>query len=211
MIEPNQFNILIEDIVAAVQADIATVPDWECGAIHLLIVPKCDEARRFIGGPAGNPEIEFTFPAKPGFSHTRPAGWRGDPDECDCAGYAKLKTQGTAYAFKHGYGYRSRDMPDSAVTWGRENDAGGIVFVIKHQVGETALMGQVVRVPPKTTDFMRIYVSSSGADSLEDESASMSAKAPLDAWCSKYSSISTVANIRSHYYVVTHGSEYGNR
>lgn len=170
---------LASKIVDAIQEEIAKIPEFDNGAIRLLFVPKCNEAANKIGGFGLHCELGLSFPVKKGSSHTRPAGWRGDSSEseCDCNGYAALKIGGCAYAIKNGFGYRSRDMPTSAVTWGRENDPGcvayDICYISRFGVADSS----------KPSIYVRIYISVSGATGEEDERCALAAGVIIRQWC----------------------------
>lgn len=167
-----KFVFFVRKLKKVIQAEVLRIPTFKEGAIQLLFAPKCDEADMMMFGIGRDCERKFIFPARFGYSHTRPAGYRGsDEAECDCSGYAALKIQGAAYAVKHKLGDSSEDMPDENVTWGRENDPGCICYVIYDL---------------RDKEFMRIYVSVSGADSDEDKACAKAARPVIFNWCLRY-------------------------
>jgi|GEM_PF-1836218 len=176
------FSNLIKDIVDAVQAEIEKIPDFNSGAIRLQFAPKCDEAAENITGFGLLCELGLSFPVKVGASYTRPAGWRGNSSEpeCDCNGYAALKIGGCTYAIKNGFGYRSRNMPTCAVTWGRENDPGCVAYDICAipRMGNSSNSAVY-----KPLTYVRIYISVSGATGEEDEQCALASGNVIQKWC----------------------------
>jgi hypothetical protein len=172
---------LAREIVRAVRAEAAKIPDFDNGAIRLLFAPKCAEAEHWLGDNGVDEtvcETDFGYVIKKGFGHTRPNGWRGEDDgECDCYGYAALKIAGCAYAIKHGLGHRSSDMPAEAVTWGRENDPGCVGYCV--EISSERTYGGGGQFKP----YLRVYVSVSGATSEEDERCALAAGVVIERWC----------------------------
>jgi hypothetical protein len=172
---------LARRIVNAVQAEAGKIPDLDNGAIRLLFVPKCGTADGYFGHFGLDCELGLVFPIKEGASHTRPAKWRGKEDrkECNCSGYAELKIQGCAYAHNHDLGQRSCDMPEEAVTWGRTNDRGCVVY----DVYTTDTESLSVADNPTPMHAFRVYVAVSGATGDEDEQCALAAGYALQWWC----------------------------
>ena len=170
---------LVKKIVDAVQAQAKKILNFDNGAIRLLFVPKCGMADDFLGGFGPNCEIDFGFPIKKGTSHIRPAKWRGKEDrkECDCYGIAALKIAGCAFALRNNLGRRSSDMPTYAITLGRINDRGCVVYEI--------FISNRYGIPdhPPYRDYMRIYVAVSGAMGDEDEQCALAAGRVIQQWC----------------------------
>jgi len=171
---------LARNIVNAVQAEAAKVPGFDYGAIRLLFVPKIDMAEKFVGGFGLDCEMGLIYPIKLGASHTRPA--QGDEKECDCSGYAALKIQGCAYALKNGLGRKSGDMPESAETWGRASDKGCVVYEISMKL----LLKDCSPSGIGSVSLLRLYVSVSGADSIDDERCAFVAGDIIRQWCYEY-------------------------
>ena len=163
-----QFIKLIHDLKKAVQTAIAKIPDFKHGAVQFLFVPNCEKANRMMFGIGMDCERKFIFPARPGYGHTRPAGYRGNREkECDCSGYAALKIQGAAFAYKNHMGNRSQDMSTTYLTWGRENDPGAVCYALFDY---------------KSKPFMRLYVGVSGADGNEDQECAANARPVIVKW-----------------------------
>lgn len=171
---------LIRNIVNAVQLEATKIPDFDNGAIRLLLVPQCGLAVDYIGGFGIDCEVDLGFPIKKGGNRTRPAKWRGDEDrkECGCYGYAALKIEGCAYALRNHLGRRSSDMPESAETWGRTNSRGCVVY----DIFITERFGITDSSKPKP--YFRLYVAVSGATGEEDEQCALAASGILQQWCS---------------------------
>lgn len=166
-----QFIKLVQDLKKAVQAEVAKIADFNHGAIQFLFVPNCEKADRMMFGIGQDCERKFIFPARPGYGHTRPAGYRGNREkECDCSGYAALKIQGAAFAYKNKLGNLSQDMSSTYLTWGRENDPGAIVYGV---------------FDDKSKPYMRVYVGVSGADSDEDQKCAAAARPIVVRFCLK--------------------------
>jgi hypothetical protein len=174
---------LVQEIVQAVRLEVAKVPNFDNGAIRILLVPKCADTEHWLGDHGVDETIcehDFGYVIKKGASHTRPNGWRGEDDgECDCYGYAALKTAGCSYAIKHGLGYRSSDCPNEAVTWGRENDAG----CVGYDVSRVYTHGHAEHVCCEP--YLRVYISVSGASSDEDELCALAGGVAIEQWCNK--------------------------
>lgn len=169
---------LARNIVNAVQAEVAKIPDFENGAIRLLFVPKCSEAVKYLCGFGKDCEPDLVFPAKEGGKHVRPAGFRGSNEpECDCYGYTAIKIGGCAYAVKHDLGRRSSDMPEDAITWGRVNDKGCVAYDVSY----ANRLG--ISDNPPYKHYFRLYVAVSGAEGEEDEQCALAASNVLQKWC----------------------------
>lgn len=142
-----KFNNLARTMVTAIQGRVAQTEGFKEGAIRLLFVGKCPEADEFLGGFGPDCEVDLIFPAKPGFSHTRPA-INGEP-ECDCSGRAAAKIQASAFALKHDFGNLSRDVLKSDQADGRLCEPGGVAIEVLQNDTEDV--------------FMRIYIGVDGA------------------------------------------------
>jgi len=168
---------LARNIVNAIQTEVEKIPGFDNGAIRLLFVPKCPEAVEYLCGFGKDCELDLVFPAKKGGKHVRPAGFRGSNEpECDCYGDTATKVGGCAYARKKGYGRYSSDMPEKAITHGRTNDKGCIVFDI-YITDKTE-----TKVSPLPIDYFRLYVAVSGAMGDEDEQCALAACDVLQQW-----------------------------
>ena len=175
----NTFFDLRDGIRDAIRAEVATIPDFDCGAIVLSFVVKSELANRLLGNPCDkdeeNTDVDFAYSAKPNRPKTRPNGFRGMTDgEVACRGYAALKIEGCCYAVRNGLGRRSSDMPDDAVTWGRANDRGAVCFDIEGKLCPLRCANEFL--------LMRIYVAVSGVDSMEDERCALAAAPVIKKW-----------------------------
>lgn len=172
---------LLKGMVEVIQAKAATVPDFNNGAIRILMVPKNPFAEEWLGGfslPGSPCEIDFGYVIKKGGSHVRPAGWRGNPEkgEVDTYGYAALKVEAAAYVVKNGLGYRSADLPADAVIPGRKASQGCVVFEVSSKLSGYS-----------TGLVLRVYVAVSGGTGEEDELCAMAVESVLDGWCDRSS------------------------
>lgn len=170
------FLELAKNLRNAIRGEAATIPDFKTGAIVLSFVVKSDGGNQFLGGFCdegdSNVDVDLTYSIRPGSPKTRPNGFRGNTEgEVACRGYAALKIEGCAYAVRNNLGRRSCDMPDEAISWGRENDRGAVCFDIMRQ---KPLRGCEL--------FLRLYVAVSGASGKEDERCALAAGNVLKEW-----------------------------
>ncbi len=166
-----RFVLFIQRLKTAIQQAVVKIPDFKEGAIQFLFVPKCKASDRMMFGIGLGCERKFIFAARQGFSHTRPAGYRGtNKDECDCSGDAAAKIQGAAYAYKNDYGYRSSDMPASCIIPGRDNSPGAVCYAI---------------FDGDNREYMRLYIGVSGAYGEENETCATAAAPIIRAWCNR--------------------------
>jgi hypothetical protein len=70
-------------------------------------------------------------------------------------------------------------MPLDAITWGRERDAGCVVFTVDH----VFVYGYTENVGLET--YMRVYVAVSGASSEEDERCAVAGGEFIRQWADK--------------------------
>lgn len=169
------FFELANNLRNAIRTRATTIPDFKTGAIMLSFVVKSDDGNQFLGGFCGeddsNVDVDLVYSIRPNSAKTRPNGFRGMTDgEVACRGYAALKIEGCAYAVRNNLGRRSCDMPDEAISYGRENDRGAVCFDIVRQDFNN-------REP-----FLRLYVAVSGASGKEDEWCAMAAGDVLKDW-----------------------------
>lgn len=175
------FRELVREIVNAVQEEVAKIPDFDYGAIHLKFVPKCEIANKWMGSFGLDCERDFVFPVRPdGSSHTRPRMrlYNIIYRERDCAGMAVQKIQGCAHAYKHGMGKYSDSISDEGVVKGRIYEPGCIVFPITYAT-------EPPKIEADVSPFMRLYVSVDGALHYERHNRICAAAAleTLLRWC----------------------------
>ncbi len=181
------FSVLRNNLRDAIRAEIATIDDFKEGAIMLSFVVKSDIANEFLDYPCGyksedNVDVDFVYSARPNSPKTRHNGFRGMTDgEVACRGYAALKIEGCCYAVRNGFGRRSCDMPDEAITWGRENDRGAVCFDINLENPGYFMDGNGDDHEHDPL-ILRIYIAVSGASGAEDERCAMAAAPVLEAW-----------------------------
>lgn len=179
------FADLRNGIRNAIRVEVATIPDFEEGAIMLCFVVKSKSANIVLGCPCDdgelNADVIYAYSARPNSPKTRKNGFRGMTDgEVACLGYAALKNEGCCYAVRNNLGHRSSDMPDEAVTWGRVNDRGTVCFDVIYN-GPTP-----IGYPNKYL-FLRIYITVSGASGEEDERCALAAAPVIKEWAAEMS------------------------
>ena len=151
---------VVETTIFTIRHAADQIRQFDHGAIALRFVPKCDSAYDWLGcyrdKKDGDTDVDFVYSVKPGESKTRPAGWRGNPNNLGvaCAGYAMQKIEGCARALVNGYGRCSDDLPDELAIPGTCNSRGGLCYDI---------------LSPSGGLWMRVYVAVSGATGDEDK------------------------------------------
>lgn len=202
------FLELANNLRNTIRARAATIPDFETGAIMLSFVVKSDDGNQFLGGFCeegdSNVDVDLIYSVRPNSPKTRPNGFRGMTDgEVACRGYAALKIEGCAYAVRNNLGRRSCDMPDEAISWGRENDRGAVCFDIMRclEIYNSSYSTLLETHDPDL--FLRVYIAVSGASGKEDEWCALAAADALKEWaCSQQSKSAPVfpKNLRDHGY-----------
>ena len=155
----------------AIRAEAAKILDFDCGAIILSFIGKCELANEFLDDPCkggDGRDNDFAYKVRPDRPMTRPNGFRGVFDgERACRGCATLKLESCSYAVGEKLGRRSCDTPDSSIALGRLNERGAVCFDVNMEDG---------------TPFFRSYISVDGASSEENERCALAAASVLRKW-----------------------------
>ncbi|MCL2869725.1 hypothetical protein FWF48_02865 [Candidatus Saccharibacteria bacterium] len=191
------FRDLDAEILHAVRDEAAKIPDFECGAVRRLYVPKCVKTLDWLLGLAC--DVDLDSPIREGGSVIRPVNWRGsDVSAGDCYGWAALKIMGCAEAIRQGLGYRSCGLPQSFVdeSWGLTNDQGCVAYDIhrEFEAGTMSTIGNQL--------FVRIFISVSGATSAEDERCALAGGEVIRKWCAEDSRQERLTNLVPYLHII---------